>query len=98
MVFQDMSKAYDTVDLDVLSMALLRVKIPTKIVSTIRNCFANILNTVITSVGLTQPYTIANRIDQGDTISPILWRIYYDPLIEMIEKQRGYKTVNKYID
>ena len=39
-----------------------------------------------------------NGIDQGETMSPILWVIYYDPVFSMIKKQRGigYKMEHKW--
>jgi hypothetical protein len=41
---------------------------------------------------------VQNGIDQGDTISPILWRIYYDPLISKISRESGYRCLNKTYD
>jgi exonuclease III len=91
MLFQDMSKAYDTVNINRLSSAMQRIKIPTKLINIITNCFSNRQNTVITYFGNTEWYPVEEGIDQGDTISPILWRIYYDPLITKINNMNGYK-------
>ena len=44
-------------------------------------------NQVITNLGLTPSYPVHNGIDQGETITPLLWRIYYDPLISYIHAQ-----------
>src|SRR6185437_75460 len=81
---QDMSKAYDTVHLPLLEKALLRIKVPAKFTNVIMNIFRNRHNQVITTLGRTDSYTVEDGIDQGETISPILWRIYYDPLIRKI--------------
>ena len=36
-------------------------------------------------------FSVKNGIDQGETITPLLWRIYYDPLITQIAKTyKGY--------
>src|SRR5438876_3886128 len=36
-------------------------------------------------------------IDQGEVISPLLWCIYYDPLLCKIEQQElGYNIVHQY--
>ena len=48
-------------------------------------------NAVITCHGLTEEYNVEDGIDQGDTISPLLWRIFYDPLIaKTATKHKGY--------
>ena len=36
---------------------------------------------VITAVGTTDPYEASDGIDQGEVLSPLLWRIFYDPLL-----------------
>jgi hypothetical protein len=35
-------------------------------------------------LGFTLSYSVNNGIDQEETITPLLWRIYYDPLISYI--------------
>ncbi|CAG8784128.1 13822_t:CDS:1, partial [Gigaspora rosea] len=51
---------------------------------------------VITDYGLTNPYTVEDGVDQGKTISPILWVIYYDPLISRIStKYKGFIDTNR---
>ena len=44
-------------------------------------------NKVITSLGPTLPYSVEDGVDQGETISPLLWKIYYDPLISRIHTE-----------
>jgi hypothetical protein len=81
MLSLDMSKAYDHVNLYMLKKALLRIKLPHNIVEIIINLFTNRKNQVFTDVGLTDPYELLTGIDQGESISPLLWIIYYDPLL-----------------
>ena len=86
-----MSKAYDSVNLDLLKLALERIQIPSQLCNIITNLLTNRTNRVITNLGLTEPYNINNSIDQGETITPLLWRIYYDPLINKISTfYQGY--------
>ena len=40
---------------------------------------------VITAFGLSQPLIAQDGIDQGEVISPLLWRIFYDPLLARIQ-------------
>jgi exonuclease III/ribonuclease HI len=89
---QDISKAFDSINNNMLAKALHRIRVPEKIVTIIKNLLDNRENTVITAHGLTAPYKVKDGIDQGDTISPLLWRIFYDPLLQEIEStQEGYQ-------
>src|SRR6266498_2902987 len=48
---------------------------------------------VITAFGLSPWLKAEDGIDQGDSISPLLWRIFYDPLLSALQSdhQRGYQ-------
>src|SRR5215216_3996983 len=71
-LLQDLSKAYDRVDLKFLRLALQRIKIPVKCVDLIINLFTNRKNAIFTADGLTDYYDIKIGIDQGEVISPLL--------------------------
>src|SRR5688572_12306102 len=79
--FQDMSKAYDWVRLPILRKALERIRIPERLIDIIIGLFSDRENSFITNYGFTQPFKVLNGIDQGEIISPLLWVIYYDPLL-----------------
>src|SRR5213075_2158847 len=81
-----MSKAYDTVHIPLLKLALQRIKIPSKIINLIVNIFTDRTNKVILNSSYTESYSVQDGIDQGETIAPLLWRIYYDPLLTRINK------------
>src|SRR5205085_4908332 len=88
---QDMSKAYDSVNIYLLQKALKRIQLPSQLTQIILDLLLDHSNKIITNFGLTQSYMVKNRIDQGETITPLLWRIYYDPLITQIAKTyKGY--------
>src|SRR5438046_4520506 len=70
-----------------VELALHRLKIPPWCQEFIIGLFTNHINRVITPFGLTDPYHIKIGIDQGETISPLLWVIYYDPLLTMLKNQ-----------
>src|SRR5581483_9719713 len=96
MLSRDISKAYDSMRHDRLDQAMERINIPQTIRDIIMNCVTERTSQVITQHGLTEPFTIRLGIDQGDTISPLLWRIYYDPLIKKIEDLKlGYNLDTK---
>ena len=90
-VLQDLSKAYDRVDISLLYHALIRVNIPSHLANLITQLFTDRTNNIIMDTYLSNEYNVLQGIDQGETISPILWVIYYDPLFQKInELHDGY--------
>src|SRR3989337_424484 len=96
-----MSKAYDRVNIHMLRDALNRLKLPIPFQIFIENLFTNRWNSVFTPFGLTDKYNTLVGIDQGEVICPLLWCIYYDPLLSFIQNSDlGFKmqvTWNKNI-
>src|SRR5438552_17718904 len=68
-----------------LERALDRIKIPKKAIKLIIYLFKDREVRAITENGLTSSVKIGDGIDQGETISPLLWRIFYDPLLCKIQ-------------
>ena len=99
LLFQDMSKAFDSVPLHMLSIALRRIKLPESAISFIINLFQERKIKVITEVGLTEEIQASRSIDQGEVISPLMWRIFYDPLLCRIQEDPslGFNLVHKEI-
>jgi hypothetical protein len=90
---QDMSKAYDSVNLSLFTKALKRLNMPAQLINILINLLTDRTNRVITNFGLTNPYEVEDGIDQGETITPLFWRIYYDPLINKISQTyTGYTS------
>src|SRR5829696_7514857 len=88
---QDMAKAFDSVGLTPLRRSLERIKVPTETINFVIDLFDERQISVITAHGATDFFTGQDGIDQGETISPILWRIFYDPLLCAIQNSsRGY--------
>ena len=91
-----MSKAFDSVHIPTLVRALQRIQIPSSIVNLLTFLLFNHTNQIITDYGLTEPYPVEDGIDQGETFSLILWKIYYDPLISRIHKEHiGYQEITQ---
>ena len=96
---QDLSKAYDRVNIHVLRKAFDRLKIPCDFTDLILSLFTKRRNRVFTAVGITDPYDVLIGIDQGEVISPLLWCIYYDPILCEIEfRNLGYNFMVNYKD
>src|SRR5205823_7351935 len=78
---QDISKAFDSMDLNMLNLAMIWIKIPASCRKLILNLFTNRTNKILTCYGQTSSYKVQVGIDQGEIISPLLWVIYLDPLL-----------------
>jgi len=97
-LLQDLSKAYDRVDITILRKAIERVKIPLACIDFILDFFTHRKNAVLTKGGISDFYNVQIGIDQGEVISPLLWCIYFDPLLCEIDKlNRGYTLDHKWM-
>ncbi|GET56023.1 RNA-directed DNA polymerase from mobile element jockey-like [Rhizophagus irregularis DAOM 181602=DAOM 197198] len=86
-VSQDISKAFDSIDLNMLKLALIRLHIPPLLIKFIINLFTRRNNKIITHYGDTSGYRVRIDIDQGEIISPLLWVIYLDPLLTTLNRE-----------
>ncbi|GET59478.1 ribonuclease H-like domain-containing protein [Rhizophagus irregularis DAOM 181602=DAOM 197198] len=73
LAIQDLSKAYDRVNLDLLQLALRRINIPDILISFINKLFSHHRNKIIFPFGYGFEYTTTNGIIQGEVISFLLW-------------------------
>ncbi|GBC04771.1 hypothetical protein RclHR1_05860009 [Rhizophagus clarus] len=80
-LFQDLSKAYDRVDIKMLELTFNKIKISKRIVQLFVNLFSDSRKAVITTTRTTQFYKALIGIDQGEVILPLFWTIYYNPLL-----------------
>jgi hypothetical protein len=85
-VSQDISKAFDSIDLNMLRLSLLRLKFPIPLIQFLLNLFTHRDNRIFTCYGSTHSYRIRIGIDQGEVISPLLWVIYIDPLLTELNR------------
>jgi hypothetical protein len=78
---QDISKAFDSIDLCILQLSFKRLKFPQNLSKFIISLFTSRKNNILTPFGRTESYNLLIGIDQGEVISPLLWTIYFDPLL-----------------
>ena len=71
-MLQDMKKAFDSVSLDSLKLALQRIKILVLEQSFILDLFDKRQTRIITALGLTEALTAGDRIEQGEVILPLI--------------------------
>ena len=92
-MLQDIKKAFDSVSLESLKLALQKIKILAVRQEFILNLFDKRQTKIITTIGLTKVITASDRIEQGEVILSLIWRIFYDPLLAKIKKntQCDYK-------
>ncbi|GBB98229.1 hypothetical protein RclHR1_31770001 [Rhizophagus clarus] len=84
---QDISKAFDSVNLTMLKFALKQIRLPASAITLILSLFMNRSNQVFTAYGETSSYQIRIGIDQGEVIFPLLWVIYIDPLLTVLKTE-----------
>ena len=81
MLLMDISKAYDSVSGWMLEKALNRIGITGKLARLIMLIFKNRTNRVLVNNDTTAGFKVEDGLDQGEVWSPILWRIFFDPLL-----------------
>ncbi len=60
---------------------MMRIKLPPFCIDFILDFFIQRKNAIFTANGITDYYNVKIEIDQGEIISPLLWCIYFDPLL-----------------
>ncbi|GBC33470.1 reverse transcriptase family protein [Rhizophagus irregularis DAOM 181602=DAOM 197198] len=78
---QDISKAFDSIDLHMLWLYFDHLKFSFNLSDFIVSLFTFRKNRILTPFGKTESYDLLIGIDQGEVISPLLWTIYFDPLL-----------------
>ena len=61
---------------------------PEEVITLLMNLYTQCSAQVITFYGKTDKFPLITGIPQGDALSPLLWRIFYDPLLTRIDNQR----------
>ena len=77
---------------------MTRLKIPLNFIDLVIDLFTNRRNYVLTDVGKTSDYEVLVGINQGEVISPLLWCIYYDPLLTKVQQSShlGYNLLHSF--
>ncbi|PKY12854.1 hypothetical protein RhiirB3_424566 [Rhizophagus irregularis] len=78
---QDISKAFDSIDLSMFRLCFDWLKFPSNLSEFIISLFTSRKNRILTPFGKTESYDLLIGIDQGEVISLLLWTIYFDPLL-----------------
>src|SRR5260363_364187 len=90
-LLQDIKKAFDSVPLESIRQACTRIKIPQEVTNFLLEIYGGRRVRVITKFGLSEGFEAEDGIDQGEVISPLVWRMIYDPLLCRIQAlKKGY--------
>jgi sorting nexin-29 len=87
----DIEQAYDKIPLVAIQATLEHAGFPGLFIAMIIKLHTNRSLQISTNHGLTDPFTPSLGLAQGDVISPILFNIFYSPLLERLSKLPGYK-------
>lgn len=85
----DVSKAFDTVPHDAMPGALRRKGIPEPIVDLICSSYRNIVTTIAHPNGGID-IELQRGVKQGDPLSPLLFNLVIEPILEKLELMPGY--------
>ncbi|KAG9297318.1 hypothetical protein G9A89_002007 [Geosiphon pyriformis] len=79
--------SYDSVGWEHLQNSLVRIKMYSRFIRFFGSIHNSRINRVMTDFGLTDEYKVHDGLDQGEVFSPLLWRIFYDPLLCKVKRQ-----------
>ncbi len=86
-----MSKAFDKININCLINSCKRIGIPQEALNFIKFLHQDRKAKTITAYGLTDPISLYSGIEQEETFSPLLWKIYYDPILSYINNKHKSK-------
>ena len=92
----DISKAFDTIPHSALRPCLARKTVPTPVIDSIMNMYKGNHTKIKASGNIGVEVEILKGVKQGDPLSPLLFNLCLEPLLEMIEEETGGINVNEY--
>jgi exonuclease III len=91
LILLDIQKAYDSVPSKAIDLSLQRIGIQPQLIHAILSVNRNLSVKIQHYYGSTTPFKQTNGLPQGDKYSPILWLIFYDPLLQrLLEESTGF--------
>ena len=89
----DFAKAYDRVGHDYLVRVLQKMQMPKQFIYRILNIYEESFFTVLTDEGHTEIIKYGRGVKQGDPLSPILFDIALEPLLNCLRANLRGKTI-----
>jgi hypothetical protein len=84
-LFVDMSQAFDTINHKRLWYKLSKLGLSTKVLNTLKAIYSLANAKVRTNYDISDSFKIEKGVLQGETVSPILWNMYLEDLIGILD-------------
>ena len=89
----DIKSAFDSVDHPRLFLILKALGIPADAIAVIQDLHTHAYTSILTNFGETQPIPLRRGTIQGDSLSPLLFILFLEPLVRWLQiNDRGYRT------
>jgi exonuclease III len=82
----DIKQAYDSVQVDVIERALLRLLLPASFIALVVDSLTGLSSCVRTAYGLSRTFRVERSLRQGDPLAPLLFVILMDALHDGLER------------
>lgn len=83
MIFVDLTKAFDTVNRDLLWKLLLKIGCPRNLVNIIVSFHDGMSAQVIDSGDSSKPFEVKNGVKQGCVLAPLLFNVYFSMMLHV---------------
>jgi hypothetical protein len=94
-LYLDLAKAYDSVPHELIKRTLMYYKIPKREIIRIMEIYKDNKAIIYTPHGKTESIPIKNGVKQGDTLSPLLFILVINVLLESLENTNAGYTFHK---
>jgi Reverse transcriptase (RNA-dependent DNA polymerase) len=84
--FLDMEKGFDKINHSVLLLKLMKRRVPVALVKLLQYWYSISYNSVRWGDALSQPYKLLAGVRQGGVLSPVLFSVYVDELLNKFNK------------
>ena len=91
----DFKSAFDTIDQECLFQVMHALNFPNDAIQVIRSLHVDAFTRVSCNFGMTQPISLRRGTIQGDSLSPLLFIIFLEPLLRWLHvNDRGYRCMS----
>src|ERR1043165_3167793 len=87
MLFVDQQKVFDRVNYKFLKIVLNKMNFDPKLVKLVENLFSNQVAHIVEGNNLSEPFRVERGVRQGDPLSPLLYVLAFEPMLNQLEKK-----------